>query len=46
MPNLGLLAPPVTVQLRRAGGTVCWGAAYSFPPASKNTAKIFKDKAD
>jgi hypothetical protein len=46
MPSLGLLASPLTVQLKRAGGSVCWGAAYSFPPALKNTAAMFKDKAD
>ena len=46
MPNLGLLASPLTVQLKRAGGSVCWGATYSFPPALKNTAAMFKDKAD
>jgi glucose/arabinose dehydrogenase len=46
MPNLGMLASPLTVQLKRAGGTVCWGATFSFPPATRNTSEIFKDKAD
>jgi hypothetical protein len=46
MPNLALLTSPLTVQLKRAGGTVCWGATYSFPPARKNDAANFKDKAD
>lgn len=46
MPDLDMLTSPVTVQLRRAGGSVCWGAMYTFPPALKNTAAIFKDKAD
>lgn len=46
MPALDTLTSPVTVQLRRAGGSVCWGAVYSFPPALKNTSETFKDKAD
>jgi hypothetical protein len=46
MPNLALLTSPLTVQIKRAGGTVCWGATYSFPPARKNDAANFKDKAD
>jgi glucose/arabinose dehydrogenase len=46
MPNLAALASPLTVQLKRAGGTVCWGATYTFPPALKNTSELFKDKAD
>jgi hypothetical protein len=46
MPDLSTLASPVTVQLRRTDGGGCWGAVYSFPPASKNDATTFKDKAD
>jgi hypothetical protein len=46
MPALGALTSPLTVQLKRAGGTVCWGATYTFPPALKNTSTMFKDKAD
>jgi glucose/arabinose dehydrogenase len=46
MPNLGSLASALTVQLRRAGSSVCWGATYTFPPALKNTSELFKDKAD
>jgi hypothetical protein len=46
MPDLSQLHSPVTVQLRRANGGECWGAVYSFPPATKNDATTFKDKAD
>ena len=46
MPNLTTLTSPLTVQLKRNGSTVCWGATYSFPPALRNSAAIFKDKAD
>jgi len=46
MPDLSQLQSPITVQLRRANGSMCWGAVYSFPPASKNDAVTFKDKAD
>jgi aldose sugar dehydrogenase len=46
MPNLSLLASPLTVQLKRSGSSVCWGAVYSFPPAIKNDASQFKDAAD
>jgi hypothetical protein len=46
MPDLAALSSPLTVQLKRAGGAVCWGARYSFPPATRNTAAMFKDKAD
>ena len=31
MPNLATLASPLTVQLKRGGSSVCWGAVYSFP---------------
>jgi hypothetical protein len=44
--DLSTLASPVTVELKRAAGGVCWGAVYTFPPAIKNTAAQFKDKAD
>lgn len=46
MPNLEMLTSPLTVQLKRGGGSVCWGATFSFPPALKNGAATFKDKAD
>ena len=46
MPNLATLTSPLTVQLKRSGGTVCWGSTFSFPPALKNDAANFKDKAD
>ena len=46
MPDLDALASPLTVQLRRNGSSVCWGATYSFPPAIRNDAAQFKDKAD
>ena len=46
MPDLAALVSPLTVQLIRSGDSVCWGATYSFPPAQKNDAAGFKDKAD
>jgi glucose/arabinose dehydrogenase len=46
MPDLTTLASPLTVQLKRAGSTTCWGATYSFPPALRNDGAIFKDRAD
>jgi glucose/arabinose dehydrogenase len=46
MPDLNALVSPVTIQMKRAAGSVCWGATYSFPPALKNDASVFKDKAD
>jgi aldose sugar dehydrogenase len=46
MPDLSLLTSPLTVQLKRAGSTTCWGATYSFPPALRNEGAIFKDRAD
>jgi hypothetical protein len=46
VPLLTSLGSPLTVQLNRAGAPVCWGATYSFPPALKNDAATFKDKAD
>ncbi len=46
-PDLSLLSTPLTVQLIKGGGSgLCWEATYSFPPALKNDAEIFKDKAD
>jgi len=44
MPSLTALSSPVTVQLRNA--TTCWGAQYSFPPAIRSDAEMFKDRAD
>jgi len=46
MPNLGTLQSPMTVQLRHTANAICWGAQYSFPPATKNDGVTFKDKAD
>jgi len=46
MPNVNMLASPLTMQLKREGGTVCWGATYSFPPALKHTDTLFRDRAD
>ncbi len=46
MPALGMLASPVTVQIKRSGGGFCFGASYTFPPAVKNDAVYFKDKND
>ena len=46
LPDLGSLASPVTVQLRRDGSLVCWGAQYSFPPARRNDGARFQDRSD
>jgi hypothetical protein len=46
LPDLGSLASPVTVQLRRDGSLVCWGAQYSFPPARRNDATRFRGRSD
>jgi hypothetical protein len=48
LPDVALssLTSPVTLQLRRSSGGVCFGSAFSFPPAVKNTAEQFKDKGD
>ena len=48
LPDLTLssLVSPLTVQLKRSGGGVCFGATYSFPPAIKNDGVTFKDKAN
>src|SRR5262249_18419498 len=46
LPDLGSLESPVTVQLRRTGSAVCWGAEYSFPPARRNGASSFRDRSD
>lgn len=44
-PALGALTSPLRVQLVNDGGT-CWEAAFSFPPALRNTSAEFKDRAD
>jgi hypothetical protein len=46
MPDLSILTSPLTVQLKRSGTSVCWGAVFSFPPATRNDAAQFKDTAD
>jgi cysteine-rich repeat protein len=46
LPDLGSLESPVTVQLRRSGSTVCWGAQYSFPPARRHDETRFQDRSD
>jgi hypothetical protein len=46
LPTLASLTSPLTVQLKRSGGSVCWGAVFSFPPAIKNDGAQFKDTAD
>jgi cysteine-rich repeat protein len=48
LPTLDLqsLVSPVTVQIKPSSDGLCWGATYSFPPATKNDATQFKDKAD
>jgi hypothetical protein len=46
MPDLDALTSPLTIQLKRGGSTICWGATYAFPPALRNDGAIFKDKAD
>jgi cysteine-rich repeat protein len=43
LPALAGLAPPLTVQLRRAGGG-CWGATFSTPLLSG--AEVLKSKSD
>jgi hypothetical protein len=40
------LASPVTLQIRRSSGSVCFGTSFGFPPAVKHTAAQFKDKGD
>ncbi|MEO6028797.1 MAG: PQQ-dependent sugar dehydrogenase [Candidatus Binatia bacterium] len=45
MPSLTSLASPLTVQLKSAAGA-CWAARYSFPPAQKQGATLFRDRAD
>ena len=44
-PDLTTLQSPVTVQLKNSLGN-CWGAVYSFPPATKSDSQNFKDKSD
>jgi hypothetical protein len=46
MPALATLSSPLTVQLAPVGGGTCFGATYSFPPATKNDGTQFKDKGD
>jgi hypothetical protein len=46
IPDLTMLTSPLTVQLKRSGSDVCWGATYTFPPAIRNDAAQFKDRAD
>ena len=46
LPDLGSLTSPVTVQLRRSGSAVCWGAQYSFPPAHRHDGARFRDRSD
>ena len=46
MPPLAALSSPVTVQLGPIDGPTCFGARFSFPPATKNDTVQFKDKAD
>jgi cysteine-rich repeat protein len=46
LPDLASLASPVTVQLRRAGSPVCWGAQYTFPPDRRHDEAHFRDRSD
>ena len=46
MPPPLSLASPLTVQLVNQTSGLCWSAQYGFPPATKQTATSFKDKAD
>src|SRR4030095_11577325 len=46
LPDLADLASPLTVQLRRTGSSVCWGARYSFPPARRKGGFLFRDHSD
>lgn len=43
--DLSMLTSPLTVQLKRVGGGICFGATYSAP-FTKNDGVSFKDKAD
>ena len=44
--GLDALVSPLTVQLQRSGGSTCWGAVYTFPPAMQHDDLEFKDRAD
>jgi cysteine-rich repeat protein len=47
LPDLGSsLESPLTVQLRRSGSRLCWGASYTFPPARRNDETRFRDRSD
>src|SRR5262245_15502949 len=46
LPDLSDMASPLTVQLRRTGSSVCWGARYSFPPARQRGGSLFRDRSD
>ncbi|MCI0344254.1 MAG: hypothetical protein L0221_02260, partial [Chloroflexi bacterium] len=46
LPELGFLESPLTVQLRRSGSPLCWGARYTFPPERANGEARFKDRSD
>jgi cysteine-rich repeat protein len=46
VPDLGVLESPLTVQLRRSGSPLCWGARYTFPPARRNDEVRFRDRSD
>lgn len=45
LPPLGSLVSPITVQMRSATGA-CWGARFTFPPASHRTPTLFSDRSD
>jgi hypothetical protein len=45
MPSLAPLTGPLTVQLRKNTGGVCWGATYSAP-FLKDDGVVLKDRAD
>jgi uncharacterized repeat protein (TIGR01451 family) len=46
MPDLPTLSSPVVVQVKNLESGACWEAVYSFPPAIKAGAAVFKDRAD
>jgi cysteine-rich repeat protein len=46
LPDLESLESPLTIQLRRTGSQLCWGARYSFPPARRKGAVLFRDRSD
>jgi hypothetical protein len=45
MPGVSALTGPIDVQLRKVGGSPCWGARYSAP-FLKHAAGVLKDRAD